>query len=71
MSEIYLLGCGEMIEAVYFLFENTHILNTVYRQVVRVPMDTNCAPLIADWFLHCYKSQFMTKRNKTRGSCIY
>ena len=27
----------------------------VYRQIVGIPMGTNCAPLVADLFLFCYK----------------
>ena len=39
--------------------------NTTYRQVIGIHMDTNCAPLIADLFLFCYESEFMTSLNKT------
>ena len=31
----------------------------LYRQVVGIPMGTNCAPLIADLFLFCYERDFM------------
>ena len=31
----------------------------LYRQIVGTPMDTNCAPLVADLFLFCYKRDFM------------
>ena len=31
----------------------------LYRQVVGIPMDTNCAPLVADLFLFCYERDFM------------
>ena len=31
----------------------------LYRQVVGIPMDTNCAPLVADLFLFCDKRDFM------------
>ena len=31
----------------------------MYRQVVGIPMDTNCAPLVADLFLFCYERDFM------------
>ena len=31
----------------------------LYRQVVRIPMGTNCAPLVADLFLFCYERDFM------------
>ena len=33
---------------------------TNYRQIVGIPMGTNCAPLIADLFLFCYERDFMT-----------
>ena len=31
----------------------------LYRQIVGIPMGTNCAPLIADLFLFCYERDFM------------
>ena len=31
----------------------------LYRQVVVIPMGTNCAPLVADLFLFCYEIDFM------------
>ena len=31
----------------------------LYSQVVRTPMGTNCAPLVADLFLFCYERDFM------------
>ena len=31
----------------------------LYREVVEIPMGTNCAPLIADLFLFCYERDFM------------
>ena len=38
--------------------------NKLYRQIVGIPMDTNCAPLVADLFffllLFCYERDFMT-----------
>ena len=44
-----------------FLLDNIFIrLGTkLYRQVVGIPMGTNCAPLIADLFLFCYERDFM------------
>ena len=32
---------------------------TLYRQIVGIPMGTNCAPLVADLFLFCYERDFM------------
>ena len=31
----------------------------LYRQLVDIPMGTNCAPLVADLFLFCYERDFM------------
>ena len=33
----------------------------LYRQIVGIPMDTNCAPLVADLFLFCYERDFKKK----------
>ena len=37
----------------------------LYRQVVGIPMGTNCAPLVADLFLFCYKRDFIDAFNTT------
>ena len=31
----------------------------LYRQIIGIPMGTNCAPLFADLFLFCYERDFM------------
>ena len=45
-----------------FLLDNIFIRfgTKLYRQVDGIPMDTNCAPLVADLFLFCYDRDFMT-----------
>ena len=35
------------------------------RQVIGIPMGTNCAPLLADLFLHSYEYEFIIKKLKT------
>ena len=37
--------------------------NRPYRQIVGIPMGTNCAPLVADLFLYCYERDFMDSLN--------
>ena len=44
-----------LLENIYFRFDNN-----LYRQIVGIPMGTNCAPLVADLFLFCYERDFMT-----------
>ena len=47
--------------ALTFLLDNIFIRfgTKLYRQVVGIPMGTNCAPLVADLFLFCYERDFM------------
>ena len=50
-----------MCEALTFLLDNIYIRfgSELFRQIARIPMDTNCAPLVADLFLFCYERDFM------------
>ena len=38
---------------------NLDIDSKLYRQILGIPMGTNCAPLVADLFLFCYERDFM------------
>ena len=48
-------------DALTFLLDNIFIRfgTKLYRQVVWIPMGTNCAPLVANLFLFCYERDFM------------
>ena len=48
-------------DALTFLLDNISVQfgTKLYRQVVGIPMGTNCAPLVADLFLFCYERDFM------------
>ena len=39
---------------------NIRFGNRLYRQILSIPMGTNCSPLVADLFLFCYETDFMT-----------
>ena len=56
-----LWSCQKVCEALTFLLNNIYIRfgSKLYRQIVGIPMCTNCAPLIADLFLFCYERDFM------------
>ena len=45
-----------MCEAVIYLLDNIYIRfgTKLYRQIVGIPMGTNCAPLVADLFFFCF-----------------
>ena len=51
----------KVCEALTFLLDNIYIRfgSKLYRQIVGIPMGTNCAPHEADLFLFCYERGFM------------
>ena len=56
-----LWSCQKMCDALHYLLDNIFIRfgSKLYRQIVGIPMGTNCAPLAADLFLFCYERDFM------------
>ena len=51
-----------MCDALHYLLDNIIFIrfgSKLYRQIVGLPMGTNCAPLVADLFLFCYEKDFM------------
>ena len=50
-----------MYDALHYLLDNifTRFGSKLYRQIVGIPMGTNCAPLVAEMFLFCYERDFM------------
>ena len=50
-----------MCDALHYLFDNIFIIfgSKLYRQIVGIPMSTNCAPLVADLFSFCYERDFV------------
>ena len=51
--------CQKVCEALTFLLDNIYIRfgSKLYRQIVGIPMGTNCALLVADLFLFCYERE--------------
>ena len=56
-----LWSCRKMCDALDYLLDNIFIRfgSKLYRQIVGIPMGTNCAPLVADLFSFCYERDFM------------
>ena len=54
-------SCQNVCDALTFLLDNIFIRfdTKLYRQVVGIPIGTNCAPLVADLFLFFYERDFM------------
>jgi hypothetical protein len=52
-----------------FLIDNIFVMfgGRVFQQTVGIPMDANCAPLLAELFLYSYEADFiqgLLKKNK-------
>ena len=60
-SRYTLWSCQNVCDALSYLLDNIYIRfgTKLYRQIVGIPMGTNCAPLVADLFLYCYDRAFM------------
>ena len=50
-----------MCDALHYLLDNLfrRLGSTLYKQIVGIPMGTNCVPLDADLFLFCYERDFI------------
>ena len=55
------LSCDELIELISFVIDNSYIVyhGKVFRQVIGIPMGTNCAPFLANIFLHVYEYEYL------------
>ena len=60
------------MEAPTFLLDNIYIRfgSKSYRQIVRIPMGTNCTPLVADLSLFCYERDFMLSLSEDNQSDV-
>ena len=67
-----LWSCQNVCEALIYLLDNIYIRfgTKLYRQIVSSPMGTNCAPLLADFFLFCYERDFMTSLSDVKQAEI-
>ena len=67
-----LWSCQKVWEVLTFLLDNIYIRfgSKLYRQIVGIPMGTNCAPLVADLFLFCYERDFMLSLSEDKQSDV-
>ena len=66
----HLWSCQKVCEALTFLLDNIYVRfgSKLYRQIVGIPMGTNCAPLVADPFLFCYERDCMLSLSENNQS---
>ena len=61
LKKYHAWSCQNVCDTLTFLLDHIFIQfgTNLYRQVVGIPIGTNCAPLVADLFLFCYENDFM------------
>ena len=67
-----LWSCQKVCEALTYFLDNSYIRfgSKLYRQIVSIPMGTNCAPLVADLFLFYYERDFMLSLSEDTPSDV-
>ena len=60
------MSCQNVCDSLSYLLDNIYIRfgTKLYRQIVGIPMDTNCAPPVADLFLYCHERNSMDSLNQ-------
>jgi hypothetical protein len=66
LFEFYLKNMWNCSPTQQILSHSFYDWKLLLQQVVGIPMGTNCAPLLADLFLHSYESEFLQKLVKDK-----
>ena len=72
LKKYHAWSCQNVCDAQTFLLDNIFIRfgTKLYRQVVGIPMSTDCAPLFADLFLFCYERGFIISLSNNKQADI-
>ena len=54
---------NDICKMIEYLVDNTYVRfgGQLFQQMVRIPMGTNCAPLLADLFVYSFENEFLDK----------
>ena len=74
--------CQGLVKLVAWLIDNTYVTigDSIFKQVVGIPMGTDCAPFLANLFLYAYEFEWLnnllklkkyTILNKFKRCCRY
>ena len=71
-SRYTLWSCQNVCDALSYLLDNINIRfgTKLCRQIVGIPMGTNCAPLVADLSLYCNERDFMDALNHDNQAVV-
>jgi hypothetical protein len=62
----YYVSCETLISHINKLIDNIYVTfgDKVFQQIIGIPMGTDCAPLLANIYLHMYEFEFMIQLQK-------
>jgi hypothetical protein len=62
------INCNTLLTMIYWLIDNTFVIigDQVFKQVIGIPMGTDCAPYLANLFLYSYEFEFMNSTLKLK-----
>ena len=68
-----LWSCQKMCDVLHNLWDNIFMRfgSKLYRKIVGMPKGTNCAPLVADLILFCFKRDFMLSLSENNQTVIW
>ena len=67
-KSITTLDCNTLLDMINWLIDNTYVTigYSVFKQVIGIPMGTDCAPYLANLFLYAYEFDFLNDTLKQR-----
>ncbi len=68
-SKVTQIDQSKLMEMIVFLIDNIFVTcgKYVFRQIIGIPMGTDCAPFLANLFLYAYEFQYLEKLAKQRS----
>ena len=63
------MNCEEVIESLNWLIDNIYVTfgDKCFRQIIGIPMGTDCAPFLANLFLYSYEYEWIDKQRKQKN----
>lgn len=67
-ADVIFVNLETLIKMINWLIDNTYVTigDKVFRQVIGIPMGTDCAPFLANLFLFSFEFQWMYEKLKKK-----
>ena len=67
-SSLY-MNCKQLVDSINWLIDNIYVTfgNKCFRQVIGIPMGTDCAPFLANLFLYSYEFKWIDQQRRDKN----